>query len=131
MTKAVEQSVQFSASARELYDLFLDPKGHAAFTGSSVKIGAKAGSKFSAFDGMISGVTLLTVPGKMLVQRWRGNHWKESDLDSVLILEFVQEGKRGRINLVHANVPAHDHAGVTHGWKKYYWKPLARYLKNR
>jgi activator of HSP90 ATPase len=131
MTRAIEQSVRFSASARELYDLFLDPKGHAAFTGSPVKIGARAGSKFRAFNGMISGVTLLTVPGKLLVQRWRGHHWKDSELDSILVLEFVQEGKRGRINLVHVNVPAHDHAGVANGWGKYYWKPLARYLKNR
>jgi len=30
---------------------------------------------------------------------------------------------------VHANVPKHDHAGVTKGWKKYYWEPLRRYLK--
>ena len=131
MTKAIQQSARFSASARELYDLFIDPRGHAAFTGAPVKIGAKPGSKFSAFNGMISGTALFTIPGKLIVQRWRGHHWKKSDADSVLVIEFVQEGKRGRIDLVHANVPEHDHAGVTGGWKKYYWKPLAQYLKNR
>jgi activator of HSP90 ATPase len=131
MTKAIQQSARFAASARELYDLFIDPKGHAAFTGAPVKIGAKPGSKFSAFNGMISGTTLFTVPGQLIVQRWRGNHWKESDLDSVLVINFVQEPKDGRIDLVHANVPEHDHAGVTSGWKKYYWKPLARFLKDR
>jgi activator of HSP90 ATPase len=127
--KTIEQSVRFSASARQLYDIYLDPKRHAAFTGGRVKISSKPGSAFNAFDGMLSGATLLTVPGKLIVQRWRGYHWKKTDLDSTLILHFVQDGKRGRIDLVHVNVPTHDFAGVTGGWKKYYWKPLTAYLR--
>src|SRR5450755_762624 len=128
MTKAIEQSVHFAATAKKLYDIYMDPKRHGAFTGGKVVIGSKAGGKFSAFDGMLSGSTLMTVPGKLVVQRWRGSHWKKADLDSVLIIKFVQDGKRGRIDLVHVNVPEHDHAGVTEGWKKYYWTPLSAYL---
>ena len=129
MPATVEQSVRFSVPAKELYDLYLDPRRHAAVTGAPVKISPKPGSKFSAFHGMISGVTLFTVPRKLIVQRWRGSQWKGTDADSVLVLSFVQDGKRGRIDLVHANVPRHDHAGVTQGWEKYYWKPLRAYLK--
>lgn len=69
------------------------------------------------------------MPGKLIVQRWRGSHWKDSDADSVLVLSFIEDEKHGRIDLVHANVPRHDHAGVTQGWEKYYWKPLRAYLK--
>jgi activator of HSP90 ATPase len=129
MLKTIQQSVRFPDSAKELYNIFMSPRRHADFTGAPVKISAKPGSKFSAFDGMLSGSTLLTVPGKLLVQRWRGNHWKNTDLDSTLILTFVQDGKQGRIDLVHVNVPEHDHAGVTKGWKTYYWGPLKKYLK--
>jgi activator of HSP90 ATPase len=129
MLKTIEQSVRFPATARELYDIYLDPARHQAVTGAPVRISAKAGGRFSAFDGMLSGVTLAAVPGQLIVQRWRSNMFKDADGDSVLVLRFVQEGKRGRIDLVHANVPAHDHAGVTAGWEKYYWKPLRAYLK--
>jgi len=129
MTKPIVQSVQFSASARQLYEMYIDPKLHAAFTGAPVKISPKAASPFTAFGGMLSGSTLLTVPGKLIIQRWRGSHWKKTDLDSTLILTFVQDGKRGRIDLVHVNVPDHDHAGVTSGWKTYYWQPLRAHLK--
>lgn len=131
MLKTIEQSVRFSASAKELYEIYLDPKRHAAFTGGAVKINAKPGSRFSAFDGMLSGQMLFVVPGELIVQRWRGTHWKDTDLDSLLILRFVQDSKQGRIDLTHANVPKHDHAGVTSGWKKYYWGPLRAYLKKR
>jgi activator of HSP90 ATPase len=129
MTDPIVQSVRFPASARELYGIYLDPERHAAVTGGAVRISAKPGSKFSAFDGMLWGVTIAAEPGILIVQRWRSCEFKESDPDSVLVLSFVQDGKRGRIDMVHANVPKHDHAGVTVGWEKFYWKPLRAYLK--
>ncbi len=46
-----------------------------------------------------------------------------------MILTFIQDSKRGWIDLVHVNVPTHDHAGVTTGWETYYWQPLHAYLK--
>ncbi|MGA3068170.1 MAG: SRPBCC domain-containing protein [Tepidisphaeraceae bacterium] len=130
MTKPIVQSVKFAASAMELYELYMDPKRHAAFTGGGkVKISAKPGSPFSAFDKMLSGSTLLAVPGKLIVQRWRSHIFKETDPDSILVIYFRQDGKQGRIDLTHVNVPPHDHAGVTQGWKTYYWEPLAKYLR--
>jgi activator of HSP90 ATPase len=129
--KTVEQSVRFSVSAKELYDIYINPARHAAVTGGAVKISPKPGSKFSAFGGLLTGTTLFTIPAKLIVQRWRSVSFHTGDLDSTLILRFVQDGKEGRIDLVHVNVPAHDHGGVTKGWKNYYWKPLRAYLKNR
>jgi activator of HSP90 ATPase len=130
MLKTIEQSVRFSATARELYDIYLDPARHAAVTGFPVRISPKPGSKFTAFGGMLSGSMLFTVPGQLIVQRWRSKMFHATDLDSILVLRFIQDGNRGRIDLVHANVPKHDHAGVTTGWEKYYWKPLRTYLRS-
>ncbi len=129
MPKPIMQSVVFAASPRELYDIYLDPKRHAAFTGGKVKISAKPGSPFSAFDGKLAGKVLWTVPGELIVQRWRSTAWPKTDADSILILTFSAAGKRGRIELVHVNVPKHDHAGVTNGWKKFYWTPLKAFLR--
>jgi activator of HSP90 ATPase len=129
MLKTIEQSVRFPISAEQLYEMFIDPKRHAAFTGGAVKISPKPGSAFSAFNGMLAGTMLHTIPGKLIVQRWRSTGWHDDDLDSTLILRFVQDGPRGRIDLVHVNVPKHDHKGVTEGWEKYYWKPLKAFLK--
>jgi len=129
MTKTIEQSVRFNASAKELYAIYMDPAKHAAMTGAPVQISAKPGSKFRAFDGLLWGQTIAVVPGKMIVQRWRSCNFKATDPDSILVLNFVQEGGRGRIDLAHVNVPKQDHAGVSKGWKKFYWGPLRRYLK--
>ena len=78
---------------------------------------------------MIMGKTLHIVPKRLIVQAWRAAHWKQEDIDSILVLHFLPEGKDGRIELVHVNVADHDFKDVTLGWKRYYWKPWREYLK--
>ena len=131
MTKPIVQTARFPVSAKQLYDIYLDPKRHASFTGAPVRISPKPGSEFEAFDGMLSGSTVFTLSGKLIVQRWRSENFGIADLDSILILTFSDEGKQGRIDLVHVNVPQQDYKGVTEGWKKYYWTPLWKYLKKQ
>jgi hypothetical protein len=67
----------------------------------------------------------------MIVQSWRGTHFKASDPDSILILRFSKAPGGAQVDLTHVNVPEQDHAGVTKGWPKYYWEPWKKYLKGR
>jgi activator of HSP90 ATPase len=129
MTKPIVQSVTFKASPEELFAIFTDSKKHSAATGAKASVSAKAGAKWSAFDGMISGKNLVVVPGAMIVQAWRASHWKDSDLDSILVVNFSSAPGGGKIDLVHVGVPQHDHQGVTKGWPSYYWVPWKAYLK--
>lgn len=71
------------------------------------------------------------MPGRLIVQSWRAKPFHKSDEDSTLVLRFVPAGKKGRIELVHVNVPDHDFRGVTEGWKNFYWKPWRKYLAAR
>ena len=91
MTKPIVQSVTFKASPEELFALFTDSKKHSAATGAKASVSAKAGAKWTAFGGMLLGKNLAVVPGKMIVQAWRASHWHESDLDSILILNFSHD----------------------------------------
>jgi activator of HSP90 ATPase len=67
----------------------------------------------------------------MIVKAWRASDWNESDLDSILIVNFSKTTGGGRIDLVHVGVPQHDHKGVTKGWPQYYWVPWKAYLKGQ
>jgi hypothetical protein len=71
---------------------------------------------------------LQTVPGRLIVQAWRSSAFHKNDPDSTLVLRFTARGSKGRIDLVHVNVPDHDYRGVDNGWKRYYWKPWRKYL---
>ena len=119
------------ASPDRLFDMYLDPVEHSAFTGAPVTISATAGSEFRAFDGILTGRILHVEPKRLIVQTWRSANWPVDAVDGVVVLTFVPDAEGGRIELVHANVPDVDFAGVSQGWEKYYWTPWRRYLEGK
>jgi activator of HSP90 ATPase len=131
MTKAIQQSVEFRASPEQLFEIYLDSKNHSEATGAPARLSRKPGGKFTAWGGQLAGRNLLIIPKRMIVQAWRATHWKSSDPDSILVLTFSKSACGGRVDLVHANVPEHDHKGVTRGWPTYYWQPWKEYLKRK
>jgi len=128
MTKSIQQSVVFKAAPHTLYEMYIDSAKHSAATGGTARISRKVGGKFTAWNKMLSGRTLLVVPDKMIVQTWRSVMFKPSDPDSILIICLTRVAEGTRVDLVHVNVSVQDHHGVTQGWPKYYWKPWNRYL---
>ena len=131
MTRAIQQSVVFKASPHTLYEMFMDSAKHAAATGGAARISRKPGGRFTAWNNMLRGRTLLLVPDRMIVQSWRSIMFKPGDPDSILVITFTNAGGATRVDLVHVNVPVQDRAGVSKGWPKYYWKPWKRYLVKR
>ena len=129
--RVIKQSVVLAASAESLYATYMDPARHAAITVGKVVISARAGSKFSAFDGTLWGTTLAAVRPRLVVQSWRSKNFLATDPDSTLILSFVPDGVQGRIELVHLDVPKQDFAGVWEGWETYYWAPWRAFLARR
>jgi activator of HSP90 ATPase len=131
MSTPIRQSIVLKAPPAVLFDAFLDSKKHSQITGASAKVSRRAGERFTAFGGALSGRNLLLVPGRMIVQAWRSTQFRTSDTDSILVLTFSKVAGGTRIDLVHVNVPAHDHKGVTKGWPKYYWAPWKSHLARR
>lgn len=131
MPRTIQLAASLPAPPDRLFDMYLDPGEHAAFTGSPVTISDRPGSPFRAFGDVLSGTILQVVPKRLIVQSWRSPNWAPEDLDSTLILTFWPEGDGGRIELVQANVADKDFAGVSQGWEKFYWSPWRAYLTRR
>ena len=128
MPRNIILAASLPARPDQLYEMYLDPKAHAAFTGAPVTIAAHAGAEFKAFGGQIWGKILHVEPKRLIVQTWRSTHFLPESIDSVLVLSFHPETAGGRIELVQVNVADEDFAGVCHGWEKYYWTPWRAYL---
>jgi len=130
MPKNVILAASLPATADKLFDMYVDPELHAAFTGAPVSIEPRPGAPFSAFDGMLTGTMLHVAPKRLIVQAWRSANWPSDAVDSVLTLTFWPAGDGARIELAHINVPTEDFAGVSQGWEKYYWTPWRAYLES-
>jgi len=128
MKPPIEQSVKFPCSPEALFEMYMDSAKHSASTGAPAKIARRAGGAFKAFDGALSGRNLLIIPNRLIVQAWRSTAFKSDDPDSILVLEFSKAPGGAMVHMVHVNVPAQDHQGVSKGWPKFYWKPWKVYL---
>jgi uncharacterized protein YndB with AHSA1/START domain len=131
MSRTIQLAASLPAGPDRLFDIYLDPVEHAAFTGAPVTISDQPGAAFRAFNDALSGTVLQVVPKRLIVQSWRSSNWGSADLDSTLVLTFWPENDAGRIELVHTNVSDGDFAGVSHGWEKFYWAPWRAYLASR
>lgn len=131
MTEAIQQSAEFKASPNTLFETYVDSRKHSKVTGAPAKVSRKPGARFTAFAGALRGKNLLIVPKKMIVQSWRSSAFKKSDADSILVITFSKTRSGARVDLLHVNVPEHDHKSGTEGWPKYYWEPWRAYLQNK
>jgi activator of HSP90 ATPase len=128
----IRQSVVLPASAGSLFDTYLDPAKHSAFTGFPATIGNEAGAPFQAFAGQLNGTILAVARPHLIVQSWRSTKFNADDKDSTLVLAFspdTDNRAHGRIELVHLDVPKHDYDDVVAGWSKYYWEPWRAFLE--
>ncbi len=132
MRNTIFKTVVLPAPAETLYDMYMDPEIHGAFTGAPAKISEVAGSPFEAFGGLLLGTMLQVVKPRLIVQSWRSVNFSEDDPDSTLIISFTPEvDGEGRIDLVHLDVPEDDYQGVSGGWESRYFTPWLSYLQDQ
>lgn len=131
MAKDITQSVTFDATPAAVYRALVDPKQHAAMTGSRAGNDGQVGGTFSAYDGYIVGFNVELSKGSRVVQAWRANDWAEGAW-SIARFELAAAGTgRTRLILTQHGVPDAHHKAISQGWKDYYWTPLGAWLAAR
>ena len=129
--KTIRQRILIPASPEDVYEAFIDPRIHAAFTAAPATGSRRVGGRFSAWDGYITGVHRELVPGERIVQDWVTTEWPEGAPASRLELTFKRVGRGTELRMVHSNVPASQADGYRQGWIDYYWTPLRKYFQQR
>ena len=128
-TSTIDQTRILGASPAEVYRAFADPRIHSAFTGAKATGRARAGARFTAWDGYIEGRTLVAEPGKRLVQEWKTTEWPDAAPASRLELRFVRHPRGTKVHLRQSGIPRTQVAGYRKGWIEFYWRPLRAYLR--
>lgn len=127
-TVTISQTVHIPGKPVEVYDMFLNPRKHAQFTGSKAVIQRRVGGKFTTWDGYISGTILEMVPRKKIVQEWQTSEWPEGMEPSIIELRFTHDGEGTEVSLTQTGVPATQAKEYDKGWHEYYWEPLRKYF---
>jgi uncharacterized protein YndB with AHSA1/START domain len=115
------------ATPQAIFEAWMSSEGHGEMTGGTAEIDPRVGGAFTAWDGYITGRTLVLEPGRRIVQAWRTSEFQPADHDSELevLLEKVPEG--AKITLHHSQIPD-GQSGYEQGWRDNYFDPMREYF---
>jgi activator of HSP90 ATPase len=124
---SLHQEIDLPASPQRIYEILLDSKLFAAFTGEAAEIGREEGSAFSMFGGVIVGRNIELVPGQRIVQAWRPKYWPPGAY-SVVRFKLKAQDSHTKLTLDHTGFPQGDFASLDAGWHEKYWEPMQKFL---
>jgi activator of HSP90 ATPase len=126
---AIEFEINALIPARpgEVYDTWLNSKGHTAMTGSPASISPIVGTQFDTWDGYIHGRNLELIPGRRIVQSWRTTDFKVDEPDSHIKITLEPVGDQTKLTLRHSNLPAGGKK-YEKGWFEAYFIPMEKYF---
>jgi activator of HSP90 ATPase len=81
-TATISEDIEFTVTAKDLYDVFVNPQKLAAWTKSPPVIEPKVGGKIVLFQGNVKGEFLALEEGKQIEQTWRLPTWPEGSTSS-------------------------------------------------
>lgn len=127
-TRTIRQSVTFSASAHDVYELLMDSRKHAAFTGGKARISRRVGGSFSVFDGYATGKNIELSADQSIVQSWHASDWPE-EFDSKVSFTLTDTSSGCTLRFVHSGVPSDQFKAIKQGWIDFYWNPMNNLLE--
>ena len=127
----IKQTALIDASPLEVYEAYVDPEKHAAFTGQAATGTPKVGGRFTAGDGYSRGKYLKLEKGKRILHDWKTTEWPEGYPPSLLELTLKAKGKKTELTMVQSKVPEEQVDYYSEGWKQYYWEPLKEYFDKK
>ncbi|KAF9944856.1 hypothetical protein BGZ72_001906 [Mortierella alpina] len=125
-TTTIEDTVEMQASAHDIYDVLLNQAKVVAWTRSSKStIEPKVGSKFSLFDGSVTGEIKELVEDKKIVQSWRSHSWPAGHYSTVT-MDITQSTNSTTIKVKQEGVPVGEREVTLQNWSNYYWAEIKR-----
>ena len=101
------------------------PKLIEVWSGTSAKMNAKAGSKFSLWGGSIHGKNIEVFKTRV-VQDWKEEGWK----DFPRVTFSLEPTKTGTVvTLTHDDIPDTSFKNIKDGWDAYYMLPLKEFVE--
>ena len=127
-TRTIRQAITLPATPHTVYEMLMDSKKHALFTGGAAEISRTIGGTFSTNDGYSSGRNLELVQDRKIVQTWRASDWPEGHFSTITItLAPAREGTK--LTFGQGGIPEEQYEEIRQGWYTWYWEPLKAALE--
>ena len=123
--KKIRQDFHIRASKETVFRALTDRILFEQWSESNSIIDHHIGSKFSLFNGYITGVNREIVIDERIVQDWRTKNWVKTSLVS---LKLVQEPNGTKVELRQEGIPDADYVAIQQGWNRFYLGKIQRFF---
>lgn len=120
----------FPATAKQIYDTWLDSTGHTKMTGGAATASTRIGGSFTAWDGYISGKNVILDENKRIVQSWRTAQFEDHEADSQIEIRLREKEGITELTLNHTCVPESGEHYIK-GWDEHYFQPMKAYFSKK
>jgi activator of HSP90 ATPase len=124
---SLHQEIELNAPPERIFNVLLDSKQFAAFTGMPATIDPSPGGAFNTFGGLIEGRNIEIIPSSRIVQAWRPTHW-DPGIYSIVRFDLKPNGSGTTVVLDHTGFPEGEFDNLNSGWPIRYWEPLKKFL---
>jgi activator of HSP90 ATPase len=124
---SIHYELEFNARPQRFYQVILDQKQFAAFSGMPANIDPAPGGAFSMFGGLIVGRSIDLIPNQRIVQAWRPTHW-DPGVYSIVHFELTARDAGTALMFDHTGFPAGEYDALDWGWSHHYWEPLKKFF---
>jgi uncharacterized protein YndB with AHSA1/START domain len=122
--EALRVSTTIPTAPTTLYLAWISSEQHTAMTGGVAKIDSQVGSKFSAWDGYITGKLITLDLGRRIVMSWRTTDFPRDATDSRVEIHFEALGGSTRVTILHTEIPEGQSEKYRQGWNDHYFNPM-------
>ena len=127
MRTSLHQEIELNATPERIFNVLLDSKQFATFTGMPATIDPSPGGAFHTFGGLVEGRNVELIPHQRIVQAWRPTHW-DPGVYSIVHFELKAASSGTALVLDHTGFPEGEFDHLDPGWYLRYWDPLKKYL---
>ncbi len=126
--EALRVSTTIPVAPTTLYFAWLNSEQHTAMTGGAAKIEPSVGSKFTAWDGYITGKLVVLDLGRRIIMSWRTTDFPRDAADSRVEVHFEALGGNTRLTVLHTDIPEGQGEKYREGWNDKYFNPMRTYF---
>ncbi|MEI8132801.1 MAG: SRPBCC domain-containing protein [Leptolinea sp.] len=128
MADSLHLETTIPATAKQVYEAWMDSRKHADFTGDTADIQPEVGGSFTIGSGYITGQNIELEPYQRIVQDWRTTEFPDLAPDSWLEV-ILQDTPNGcSLTLTQEKLPEDQVESYRSGWQEYYFEPLKEYF---
>ena len=126
--ESFEITCSIPVPAKDVYSAWLNSELHSAFTGGLAAIQGDINSRFTTWDGYITGMIIELEENKRILQSWRTSEFHMDEEDSMVEVELFNDKGGCRMHLKHWNIPKGQAGKYMMGWEQHYFQPMKKYF---